>query len=189
MDVCTVAGTGNVGDDNDGDNNGGNGDGRSSTGVSQWYPYWRDYAKEQEKEGSPPIFSASETYSALSFWNRSEISFTVLNLTSTDKIELGHQISPGPLAFRQLLGAAVVLDPHEPGNNFSIFREYVQPYNFSRGAAAVSFITPTYERVRDELDSGNYATITLTMSTGTAVNATKLLFYSADCPAFGAAPP
>ena len=83
------------------------------------------------------------------------------------------------MAFRHLLATAT-LCPHDEQSELKLFREYVQPFNFSRGNDGVTFITPTYDRVRDSLDDG-YASIVLRMASGARVNVSKLLLYTDDC--------
>ena len=109
-----------------------------------------------------------------------------MNLTSMAGAELLHPISVGPLMFRRLLGSALIVDADDEATNYTLFREYVQPYNFTRTKTGASFLTPTHREVKGAL-VGGYANISLYMASGTAANVTRLLFLTEDCPTFGMA--
>ena len=109
-----------------------------------------------------------------------------MNLTSMAGAELLHPISAGPLMFRRLLGSALIVDADDEATNCTLFREYVQPYNFTRTKTGASFLTPTHREVKGAL-VGGYANISLYMASGTAANVTRLLFLTEDCPTFGMA--
>ena len=74
------------------------------------------------------------------------------------------------------------------GTNYTIIREQVQRYNFSRssgsgGLSVVSFITPTGEE--NERDADGYADVVVLRSDGVAARVSRLLYYTEDCPQFG----
>ena len=184
--------------------------------ASQWYPVWDEYKKKMDSMGAPPAFAAEETYVGLKLWNDSDVMPSRLNTSMAtdglpDSIILLHHVSPGPLAFRRLLGSVVVVDADDAERNFTLFRELVQPFNFTRTAIGVSFVTPTYDEVQlrwlrrqtlvtnrqdsnetENVSSVNgstsraqYINISLVKQSGTAANITELLFYTEDCPSFG----
>ena len=103
-------------------------------------------------------------------------------------------IIPGPLVLRDLLASAVVSTSHlwrvgdkfhsgdrEPEAELVLFREYAQPFNFTRNEDSVAFTTPTYGDVQASLMDG-YADVVLHLSTGTRSSLSKVLLYTEDCP-------
>ena len=71
------------------------------------------------------------------------------------------------------------------GGYVSLVRELVQPYNWTRHDAHISFLTPTAEEVRDSLGPAGYVPVRLRHPLGTVANLTQLVVYTEDCPRFG----
>ena len=102
-------------------------------------------------------------------------------------------VLPGPLVFRHLLASAVITSQQprvgdgfegkdgEAGAELILFREYAQPFNFSRNDDDVTFTTPSHSAVQGLLVDG-YADVVLQLTTGVRSTLSKLLFYTEDCP-------
>ena len=161
----------------------------------QGYVYWREFAVNQTKEGQPPegtAFAATGplgTYANASMWSGAlEEVTTQLNLTDMSNVVFKRKVLPGPLLDRRVLASALVVDPVDPDKTFTLIREYVQPYNFSNDGTRLTFLTPTYPQIAEQLNGPDrkYATITISVrGSGTALNVTQLLYVTEDCPAFG----
>lgn len=162
---------------------------RVSAESVHWYTYWREYAKNQTKAGAQPVFTGAGTYANTSLWTgetaHDATTLLVVNATDMTNIHFLNRVTPGPLISRTILAAAMVVDPSNPDRNFTLFREYVQAYNFSNDGSQISFLTPVHSKIADQLNNG-YAAITLRVQeTGTAVQVQRLLFLTEDCPMFG----
>ena len=162
----------------------------SSPAVDQnpsthWYPFWKEYNDEQS-HSQPPVFSASTTYENMTLWDGTPEYAGLhqpeaqINISMSNTLRKVRLVTPGPLIFRRLLGSALLVDADDPEKQFTIFRELVQPYNFSRSVSEVTFLTPTQDKVAVALDMDGYATIVLHMPTGTVATVQRLLFYTED---------
>jgi hypothetical protein len=93
-------------------------------------------------------------------------------------------VPQGALLLRVVLGGASAII----GNaTYALFREFVQPYNFSAIGDTLSFLTPTVsiDTVRTIADADGYTTITITTRAGPAVNLTSALLLVESCTGIG----
>ena len=90
-------------------------------------------------------------------------------------------ILPGPMIGREVLGSALVTIENV---TYFVFREAVQPFNFSAAANdSFSFITP---RHRPDMNLSNgYAVVALRTSSGPQAILSDSLFYTESCPDIG----
>jgi hypothetical protein len=99
-------------------------------------------------------------------------------------ITFGSLVSPGVLLQRVVLGGALATIENV---TYMIFREFVQPSNFSAAGETISFLTPTVSvaSARELMDDKGYTTITIMTSAGPVVNLTSALILVEACVEIG----
>ena len=94
------------------------------------------------------------------------------------------RVREGILLQRVVLGGSLAIIDNR---TYTIFREFVQPHNFSISGETISFLTPTVSAAaaRAVTDANGYATITIKTSAGPVVNLTSALILVEACADIG----
>ena len=90
-------------------------------------------------------------------------------------------LPPGPMLGRVVLGAATVL---LGGAEYDVFRELVQPYNFSYATGSrYTFLSPPW--TENMTDAQGYASVTLRTDAGPQAVVEQALFFTESCGRIG----
>ena len=141
-----------------------------------WYQYWSVWEAAERGKGQPPVFHADESYDGLTALNT-----TVQKLVpkSDSGITILRRLPSGPLVGRIVLSVANLT---LADSSFRLYREYVQPYNFTQRANSLSFLTPFWP---DLEQNDSYVNVTVLSPVGSAAVLSEALYYTEDCPAVG----
>jgi hypothetical protein len=142
-----------------------------------WYPELLAFNAEQNLTDEAVALDVAD-----SFRNVTTLS-TMAEPTFRDPTFRGapRPLPPGPMLGRVVLGAATVLIG---GAEYDVFRELVQPYNFSYATGSrYTFLSPPW--TENMTDAQGYASVTLRTDAGPQAVVEQALFFTESCGRIG----